>query len=239
MSSILAKWDPVTHDFGLIRAPLDQVLGEFKKWHQSIGLEFSRFEITSNLDDAFGSLLPHSASRLKSLFVATHSDWVAYFQNGIQGSDPSPKMSYLAAKMEVLSMRVCCTANSAVYPAVIWEVFAPQSLGGEPPLNCRRSICAANDSGRWVFEEFGEYYPFEQTERYIEKRKRDRFTCDMIRDYLREFGVELFSDDFLRVDAASPAVRLQRTSKLWAAPEFTLEEVVGGAPWRRVHKQGR
>ena len=133
-------------------------------------------------------------------------------------------------------MRVCSTPDTAKYPAVIWEVYAPESLGGKPPLSYRRSIAAINDGGRWIFDESGERFPFEQVGRYEERRKRDRFTREMLRDYLREFGIELLSDEFLRVDAASPAVRLQQCTKGWHAPEFTLEQVVAGVPWQREER---
>jgi hypothetical protein len=36
--------------------------------------------------------------------------------SGIQGSDPFPAMSYLAKRMGVLAMRVCCTPDRAEYP---------------------------------------------------------------------------------------------------------------------------
>lgn len=234
MLSLLTKWNPVTYDFGLIRAPLDRVLVEFQNWHTSIGIEYARTEISSSLGDSFESLLPLSHSKMRRLFIATSSDWVVCFQNGIQGSDPAPAMSYLARRMRTLAMRVCCTADAARYPAVIWELYAPESLGGKLPLGYRRSIATTNDGGHWTFEESGERFPFEQVERYTESRKRDRFTREMLRDYLKEFGIELFSDDFLLVNSASPAVRLQQLTKVWNTPEFTLEEVVTGVPWQRT-----
>lgn len=233
MLSLLEKWHPVTSDFGLIKAPLDSVLSEFLSWHSSLSIEFASTDIASSLSDALESLLPLANSKMRRLFVATRSDWVACFQNGIQGSDPFPAMSYLAGRMGVLAMRVCCTPDENVHPATIWEVYAPESLGGRPPLCYRRSIAAANDGGRWVFEESGERYPFEQVERYSERRKRDRFTRQMLRDYLRQFDVELFSDEFFTVDRASPAVRLQQRTKVWHTPEFTLEQVVAGVPWQQ------
>ena len=236
MQSLLTKWNPVAYDFGLIRAPLDRVLVELQNWHTSIGIEYSHMEISSSLDAAFESLVPLAHSKMRRLFVATRSDWVACFQNGIQGSDPTPAMSFLARKMETMAMRVCCTAGTAKYPAVIWELFASESFGGKSPLGCRRSIAAANDGGHWKFEESGERFPFEQVERYAESRKRDRFTREMLCEYLREFGVELFADEFFCVNSASPAVRLQRITKLWSTPEFTLEEVVAGLPWQKKEK---
>ena len=35
-----------------------------------------------------------------------------------------------------------------------------------------RSIAAANDGGRWVFEVFGKPYPFEDQEQYRQRLKR-------------------------------------------------------------------
>ena len=43
----------------------------------------------------------------------------------------------------------------------------------------------------------------------------------------------VFSDEFLRVDASAPAVRLQQVTNLHATPEFTLEQVVAGVPWQQ------
>src|SRR5215471_21692932 len=147
MPLLIEKWHPVTHDFGLIQAPIERVLVELLNWHGSLGIKYERTEIASSLADAFASLLPLAASMMRRLFVATSSDWVVCFQNGIQGSDPFPAMSYLAQHMEVLAMRVCCTPDHATYPAVIWEVYAPEVRGGCPPLGYRRSIVAANDDG--------------------------------------------------------------------------------------------
>jgi hypothetical protein len=129
MSSVIAIWSPVTFDFGLIQAPFERVLAEMQAWHKSIEIEYARTDITSSLTDAFTSLLPLSNSKMRRLFLATRSDWVACFQNGIAGSDPMPATNYLALKMGVLGMRVCCTPDNALYPATIWEVYAPESLG--------------------------------------------------------------------------------------------------------------
>jgi hypothetical protein len=137
----------------------------------------------------------------------------------------------LAQHIEVLAMRVCCTPDHATYPAVIWEVYAPEVRGGCPPLGYRRSIAAANDDG-WVFEESGERFPFEEVERYTSRRKRDRFTREMLARYLHHFGIELFTHAFLCVDATTPAVRLQQVTRIITSPEFTLDEVAAGFPWR-------
>jgi hypothetical protein len=119
-------WGAVTQDFGLIQALMPQLLSAFEDWQRPFEVNFMRTEVFSSLADAFESLMPLSNSKMRRLFVATQSDWVACFQNNIQGSDPFPARSYLAQRMEVLAMRVCCTPDDAVYPAVMWEYMRPR-----------------------------------------------------------------------------------------------------------------
>ena len=51
MSSLLEKWHPVTHDFGLIQTPLKRVISELEDWHGSFGTKYVRTEIASSLAD--------------------------------------------------------------------------------------------------------------------------------------------------------------------------------------------
>lgn len=231
MNSEIHKWRPVTHDFGLIQAPVEEVTDALRRWHSSFGTEYTSSEISSDLNGAFSSLLPLSNSRMRRLFVGTKSDWTGCFQNGIQGSDPFPAMSFLAQKCGCFAMRVCSTARDVRWPACIWEVYADASSGGGP-LGYRRAIAASNDGGRWGFLNSGEPFPFERLESYKIKKVRDRFTQPMLDGYLREFGIRAFEDDFFDVSAARPAIRLQQVTNVWHAAEFTLEEVVEGKPWR-------
>ena len=234
---LIETWHPVTHDFGLIKAPLETVVQALLEWHSSIGTQYQRADITGSLQEAFAALLPLSHSKQRRLFFATGSDWTACFQNGIQGSDPTPAMAVLSRdKLAVLVMRVCSTPPKAMWPANMWEVYAPPSLGGSEPLGYRRCIAASNDGGRWVFDQSGEPYEFENLAAYKSKRKRERFTRELLLEYLRHFGIRPFDDDFYVVDAAHPAVLLQQTQPVFKLPEFTLEEVVAGVPWHKEAK---
>jgi hypothetical protein len=56
-------------------------------------------------------------------------------------------------------------------------------------LALERSIVAANDGGRWVFETSGSAYAFEDQAAYSNPVKARRFTTDMVVSYLRELGV--------------------------------------------------
>lgn len=170
------------------------------------------------------------------LFVATTAGWTAFFQSGSAGSDPFPAMSFLAKRMGVLGMRVCTTAPAVMFPASVWEVYAPVELGGMP-LGYHRSIVAANDGGRWVFEESGKRYPFEKPGSYTLTRKRDRFTRELLAEYLAHFGLEPFSDSFYQVSPEHPGVLLEdRTCWPLRVPEFTLDEARAKARAKALRK---
>jgi hypothetical protein len=235
VNSVFNKWRPVTHDYGLIKAPLKDVVEALREWHSLPDCQETKYEaskITNSLDAAFTSLLPLAHSKMRRLFVTTKSEWVACFQNGTDGSDPQPAMCFMAKKFGWLAMRVCSTPPDAMWPAAIWEVYAPTSMGGGK-YGSRRSVYASNDGGRWVFGANGEPFPFENTAAYQNKRIRDRFNREMLDSYLKEFGIRAFDDDFFEVSPLKPAIRLQRTTNIWHTPEFSLEEVISGKPWQK------
>src|SRR5687768_8390083 len=63
-----------------------------------------------------------------------------------------------------------------------------------PILNFVRTISAVNDGGRWVFEQTGEPFPFEDTSRFEARRKRDRFRFEILENYLAELGLRPFEE---------------------------------------------
>jgi hypothetical protein len=102
------------------------------------------------------------------------------------------------------------------------EVYAPDS-NVSPFSNIRRFISAANDGGPWRFDAAGEPFEFEQVERYKERRIRDRFTPDMLDDYLRNFGIHLFDPDFY--NAAEPAYLISKEGRAFRGlKEYSLAE---------------
>jgi hypothetical protein len=122
-----------------------------------------------------------------------------------------------------------------MWPAVMWEVYMPPELGGKPPLGYRRSIAVSNDGGRWTFDDIGEPFAFEQLDRYRSRRLRDRFTPEMLREYLGHFGLSPLSDDFYKVTNDRPAIILEECDP--KLPEglqmYTLEQTLAGEPWQR------
>jgi hypothetical protein len=228
---LIENWNPVTKDLGLIEASVEQVASDLVEWHARLGVHYTRKNLHS-LSDGLKSLEPLSSERRRVLLLPTRSKWTVFLQSGIDGSDPFPAMSFLVAKTGTTAMRVCVTSPTAKWPAVIWEVYASPNLGGEPPLNCRRAISAANDGGRWTFHSSGEPFAFEDQAAYDLPQKKKRFTKQILQRYLSSFGLSPFEDDFYVVSKDHPALLLQKSSR-WENPptEFTLEQVVAGLPW--------
>jgi hypothetical protein len=142
-------------------------------------------------------------------------------------------MSLFAARLGVLAMRVCSTPVDKLYPSNIWEVYAPPHLGGSS-LDYRRSIAAGNDGGKWTFDQSGVPFGFEDVASYSAFRKRDRFTREMLERYLAAFDLYPFDENFYTVGAAAPAIVLERPAHSSEPPDFTLEQVLEGKPWRKV-----
>ena len=231
MNMLVDEWSPVTSDFGLIEASVETTSAAYVEWRTAIG-ERPSTRTCASLRETLEELPPLSIEMRRSAIAPTESGWSAFFQSGILGSDPFPVMSELARRLGVRAMRICSAPATARWPATIWEVYAPPSLGGREPLGYLRSICAANDGGRWIFEESGTPFSFERPEVYAAPRKRDRFTRDLLIDYLSHLGLRPFDDAFYSVTSLTPAVIVEKHHR-WPDPprEFTLEEVRRGFPW--------
>jgi hypothetical protein len=209
------KWAPITSSLGFLQCDAETAASAFYDWHIHFciprGQNLDVKDVSGeSLEMVLGNLLPlTSVAHTKYLFVPTRGKWTAYFDNGWAGGDPASQVSVLAEKIGCLGIRAVWVPNTKEgrkgrYGAVIFEVYDKPN----PILNIRRSVCLVNEGNwttNWVFETSGEPFPFEQTERYKSQRKIDRFTPDMLDAYLKELGIEAFSEDFYIATKERPA----------------------------------
>ena len=113
-------------------------------------------------------------------------DWSLLLNNTPLGTDVGVIPSLAARELGCRAIRAVSTGDHQLYPARIIEIYGPE---GSPPLAIERSIAAANDGGRWVFETSGEPLPFEDLDAYRQRIKARRLTHTMVIDYLRALGV--------------------------------------------------
>jgi len=195
----------------------------------SVGVTVEMRPVTGSLEQVLSALLPLAGGENERyLFIPTRSAWTAYVDNGWRGSDPGPPMRYMARTLGCRSMRVGAVPhtlreNKGRYGIVVLEVYGPRQTDW---LNRLRTIYVANDGGRWVFGQSGEPFPFEKVEQYQARRLRDRFTFDMLEEYLRHLGLRPFEEDFYLHEGA-PAWLVEKKGPV-AYKEYTLAQAREG-----------
>ncbi len=221
-TTTLDRWWPVTYDFGLIRSDIDSVAATRSKMFIEAGIEVATHWSDGPLEDCFSVLEPLTPAPNKELLVATTFGWTAFFSNGCRGSDPFLPMIQLSKALGVSALRVCQSPSSARYQSVILEVYdTPQSGANE--RGYRRSIAAVNDGGRWVFEQSGSPFAFEDLSKYKARLKRDRFTPKMLSFCLENLGVPALTDDTLQPNGAARSIVFARKAHEHL-PSYSLEE---------------
>jgi hypothetical protein len=138
-----------------------------------------------SLDDAMRGLVP--VLILNRYACVAIDGWTVLLNNAPNGTDVGVLPSYAARELNCRAIRaVRVDDNESSYPARILEVYGPD---GEPPLAFERSIVAAKDGGRWIFETSGKVFAFENEEAYGRRAKSSRFTGEMLHAYLLALGV--------------------------------------------------
>lgn len=215
---------PVTADFGLLEASVQRAVDGYLEWQRPVvarqGLDLQTHRVDGDLRSVLGSLLPLTTMVLRrALFVPTASAWTAYFENGYPQTDPASVMPVLAERLPCRALRVLGEPHTykdraGRYGAVGFELFAPRY----------RAVTLVNDGGRWDFHASGEPLPFEDIERYGERRKTDRFDFALLRRYLSELDARPFDESWY--DPSGGAVLVERVGPAPAAmEELTLEQV--------------
>lgn len=176
---------PVTHEVGYLECEPDDVAAWLR---DGLGSSWKvRAVAWDSLARAAADLSP--SVPLSRYAAIPAGSWTLILSNGPQGADVGLLPSQAARELGCRAVRaVCVEDDEPGYPARVLEVFGP---GGAPPLSSLRSIVAANDGGRWVFETSGEPFAFERIEEYTRRRKADRFTCELLHEYLRALQVPI------------------------------------------------
>ncbi|MDW4574077.1 hypothetical protein R8Z57_14955 [Microbacterium sp. M3] len=134
--------------------------------------------------DAFHALIPQAAFSREALIPCGR--WTLLLNNTPLGTDVGLLPGRAAETLECRAIRAVSIEDTALYPARMLDVHTPRS---SDVFKLERSIAAANDGGRWVFETSGEPYDFEDQCAYRRRLKASRFTSAMLADYLEQLGV--------------------------------------------------
>lgn len=233
-SSYLGQYWPVTQDFGLIQAPLEVVRPAFLRFWAQTGQPLTGRDVTGGLGAALDALTPLNRGLTRKLWIAGPNGWTAFFQNGVEGSEPAAVLRPLARSLGVRAMRLCRRpGGQGARAATRLEVYAPQTLGGDAQ-GIRRIIAAEEDAaGTWQFANSGAQFRFEDetTGHFKARAIRDRFTPEMLgRAVTRLIGSELSDAAFTATDDA-PAHLFELAAPKVAQRDYSLFDVMSGLPW--------
>lgn len=226
------RWAPVTSEMGFLETDAEHAARAFVSWREGLlaprGMTVQMRPVSGPLESVLSTLLPLSTPEsLRELLIPTRSTWTAYLDNAPRGTDAASPMAYMARTLGCRGLRVVAIPNTyrkgtGRYGAVMFEVYGPHQTSW---INTVRALGATNDGGRWVFDQFGEPFPFERVEQYQARRVQDRFTFDMLKDYLHHLGLSPFEEDFYLPDGA-PAWLVERKGPVLPnQKEYTLAQV--------------
>lgn len=195
------SFEPITSCIGFFDCEMDRLVTELASWQRKIALrslDLVRTKpVTGTVEDAFAALQPLSLGKSRFLFVPTKSKWVACFDNYHAGPDVTGEVSVMCDRLSITGV-IATLAEGPwyMYPACILALKGPRTE--ERPSGYIRTITAANDGGEWVFETSGDPQPFENPEYYQRRKLQDRFNADILEEYLRKLGIDMFNEGFFR-----------------------------------------
>jgi hypothetical protein len=236
MSTMLLedRYAPTTWVFGFLRCDAGRAADAFEQWYGPIqasrGVRLRRREVSGDLATRIESLLPLTSVEMRRyLFLPTKGSWTAFLDNGWRGTDAFSVVSELALRIGCEGIRAVDaphtirkspTGEAGRSGATILEVYAADTASCSF-LNIRRSVSVAYE-GRCSFHAGGEPLEFEQPERYQARRVRDRFTPEVLHEYLGALGIRLCPDFF---EVAAGAILISKEGP--CAPdmeEYTFAE---------------
>lgn len=172
---------PAASTVGFFACPLDKLGAWLVK---ALGSQWRLKQLSaSSLNQVLALVQP--ASILNRYVLMENGAWTLLLDNGPLGTDLGVLPFHACRDLRCLVVRASYSLGK--YPATVFEVY--DHAAPEETLHVRRSIAAANDGGKWVFQQFGAPYAFENVDAYGSRRKRDRLTPEMLSTYLDAIGV--------------------------------------------------
>jgi len=196
------RFAPITSTIGFLETPLEEAADALVAWRRKLYGRAEAVELHAPLSEILPRLEPLTAgARPRELLVATISSWTAYFDCGLNGGDPRSPVGHLCRVLGCRGLIVASIPNTygmadetpGRYGAVQFELLGPDDSNA---LGYVRSLGIVNDGGRWTFDAIGTVQDFEQPEAYGRRRKRDRFTSDMLAEYSAALGLRPLDEKF-------------------------------------------
>lgn len=229
---------PITSSIGFLETDSLKAVASFVEWQAPLlepeGRKLEVRPVSGPFEALLRDLLPlTNGERRRYLFVPTRGAWTAFLDNGYDGGDVAGPMAVLSENLRCRGIRITAQPNSirkaggkhrGRFGATILEVYAAKR--GDR-VRAVRSLAVVNDGGSWRFSQSGEPLPGEHLDRYQAPRLRERFTLELLDEYLRAIGVRAFDETFYAPDGNATLVE-KKGPTYPGVRDFQLSEIQMG-----------
>ena len=207
------KWAPITFSVGFLETNIGSACDALIEWRKKIYSSIEVKTMKANLENAFLSFEGLINPPKQELLISTKSDWVAYFDNGMNGTDPFGPISYLSEIEHIRGLTITAVPHtldddygkeSGTYGSWQFELF---SSNRRDFLNIERSIGLTYDGGRWVFVNEGEILDFEDQNAYRRRNVRSRFGFEILISYCKSLGLDINNSSFYGDDCCIISIK--------------------------------
>lgn len=183
--------------WGFLETSLNSVCDAFIRWKKKYHDEkqIQRSTIDGSLSACLGHLEPKEAYSHRYLFLPTRSQWIALFDNTQGGSDPGT-VNVLARELGVRSVFLNAVQDTLDPTLTLGEYGSIQLILGAGQDKTRSIWSIRGDDGEWEFGTLGDVQPFERSEYYQRENVIDRFTVEILNEYLQALDIHAFDSDF-------------------------------------------
>jgi hypothetical protein len=195
------KFLPITFNFYFVETSILNAATIYSGWSRYKNKKFTLENISGTLEEQMRYFNPMVNNLdTKFLFVDTTSSWSVFFQKDYEHPQSFCQFSVkkIARSAQCRGLTVTCSGNACRNPDktifVDYDYIVFDYIDTDE--NDNRAIWLAREDNRWLFETYGKPLPFEQVDKYKEKRTRDRFTPDMLEQYCSSLGIQLLDPGF-------------------------------------------
>jgi hypothetical protein len=188
---------PVTFGAGFLKLPFRELVDDYSVWVKRNHPNATATPCEGSFRDALDQLAPLTAPASKELLIDVQGQFTAILSNSLMVGDAFPRTAYWSSRMKCEALAVTCVPDKYdrvtlgaidVDRAMQVQLFSgKEGVSGMP----RRTVTASKDDDRWVFDNKGDPLPFEDTQKFTNRRVRDRFGPEDVSAFIRYFGLPL------------------------------------------------
>ncbi len=190
---------PTTTQMVFFEYDIKELAQAFIHWRAKNEQSVEMLALYEPFEDALNRLKPLNFHHRRHLFVSTHSQWTAYFNNYALGTLSYEIIPALAANLGCKAVHIDLTSvpliqstnqkDEEVLAITITQPTKENTL-------IQRSVGVRNNAGYWRFWRTGLALSFENQATYQFRKRKRRFTFSMLEQYAAALNIYPFNLEF-------------------------------------------